>query len=68
MHFPSFSALLQMGGYAFYVWLAYGITLAAMLCLILSTFFTKKKIYREIQKKRSREQRMKKAQKMENTL
>jgi len=35
MHFASFSDFLAMGGYAFYVWLSFGLTLV---CLSVSSF------------------------------
>lgn len=68
MHFSSFYEFLQMGGYAFYVWLAYAITFGGMLWIVLSAYFMRGKLCREIQNKAAREQRMKQAQQRENTL
>lgn len=33
--FESFSDFLQMNGYAFYVWLSYGLTLACVIALLI---------------------------------
>lgn len=68
MHFSSFYELLQMGGYAFYVWLAYSITFGSMIWIVLSAGFMRRKLFREIKNKAVREQRMKHAPKRENTL
>lgn len=68
MHFSSFNDFLQMGGYAFYVWLSYGITFGTMLWIVLSANFTRRKLFRDIKSKVAREERMKQAKKRENTL
>ncbi len=43
MHFDSMSAFLAMGGYAAYVWSAFGITAGAMIALIIGYHRTHKK-------------------------
>ncbi|KKA44412.1 MULTISPECIES: heme exporter protein CcmD [unclassified Salinivibrio] len=68
MHFESFSAFLAMGGYAAYVWSAFGITAAAMLALILGYRWTHKKRLQAVKQQIAREQRIKDAQALENTL
>ena len=68
MHFSSFSAFLDMGGYAAYVWSSFAITFFAMFWVVFSSHLTRRKLYREIKNKVAREQRIEKAQKMENTL
>ncbi|KXF81330.1 heme exporter protein CcmD [Enterovibrio coralii] len=68
MHFSSISEFLAMGGYSAYVWSAFAITFIAMLWLVVSAHFTRRKLFREIKNKVAREQRIKKAEKMENTL
>ncbi|WP_407331044.1 heme exporter protein CcmD [Enterovibrio sp. 27052020O] len=68
MHFSSFSAFLDMGGYAAYVWSSFAITFFAMFWVVFSAHLTRRKLYREIKNKVAREQRIEKAQKMENTL
>ena len=68
MYFDSFSDFLNMGGYAFYVWTAYGLSFAALLWLTLASLRTRAKLMREIKNKIAREARIEKASKMENTL
>ena len=36
MHFASFSDFMAMGGYAFYVWLSFGLTLICLVGIIIS--------------------------------
>lgn len=59
MQFDSISAFFNMGGYAFYVWLSYGITFAALAMLMLVSLRKKHTVLREIAKQASREQRLK---------
>ncbi|PKF51752.1 heme exporter protein CcmD [Enterovibrio nigricans] len=68
MHFSSFPEFLAMGGYGSYVWWAFGITLVSMLWLVVSALLTRRKLFQEIKNKVAREQRIKKAENMENTL
>ncbi|WEM41593.1 heme exporter protein CcmD [Photobacterium sp. DA100] len=68
MHFDSFSDFLAMGGYASFVWSAYGISFAALLWLIVSSLNTKRRLAAEIKNKIAREKRIKEAEKLENTL
>ncbi|MGF1737332.1 heme exporter protein CcmD [Photobacterium satsumensis] len=68
MHFDSFSDFLAMGGYAQYVWSAYGISFAALLWLMISSLTTKRRLAAEIKNKIAREKRIKEAEKLENTL
>ncbi|MEZ8029514.1 heme exporter protein CcmD [Enterovibrio norvegicus] len=68
MHFTSFSAFLDMGGYAVYVWSSFGITFGALLWLVISAHLTRRKLFNDIKNRAAREQRIKNAQNMENTL
>ncbi|MFD2180227.1 heme exporter protein CcmD [Veronia pacifica] len=68
MYFDSFSDFLAMGGYAPYVWSAFGITVLAMVGLIMTSALTHRKLLREIKNNLAREQRMKKAKELESTL
>ncbi|CZF80239.1 Heme exporter protein D (CcmD) [Grimontia celer] len=68
MHFDSFSEFLAMGGYAGYVWGAFAITFIALAWVALAAHFARRKLFKEIKNKVAREQRIKNAQKMENTL
>lgn len=68
MKFDSWSAFWAMGGYGFYVWLSFAVTLLALLGLVAVTTTTKKRLLREVKQKQARVARRKAAQKLENTL
>jgi heme exporter protein D len=59
MQFDSIDAFIHMGGYGFYVWLAYGVTLFSLAALIILSTRQKNKVLAEIAKKIHREQRLK---------
>ncbi|WP_421195009.1 heme exporter protein CcmD [Aeromonas enteropelogenes] len=68
MHFASFSDFLAMGGYAFYVWLSFGLTLLCLIGIVISTRMKTRSLLGELRSKQAREARRKAAQQMENTL
>lgn len=68
MHFASFSDFLAMGGYAFYVWLSFGLTLLSLVGIVISTRMKTRSLLGELRSKQAREARRKAAQQMENTL
>ncbi|MGN4983215.1 heme exporter protein CcmD [Aeromonas dhakensis] len=68
MHFASFSDFLAMGGYAFYVWLSFGLTLLCLVGIVISTRMKTRSLLGELRSKQAREDRRKAAQQMENTL
>ena len=68
MHFASFSDFMAMGGYAFYVWLSFGLTLVCLVGIIISTRMKTRSLLGELRNKQAREARRKAAQQMENTL
>ncbi|MCV3282665.1 heme exporter protein CcmD [Aeromonas veronii] len=68
MHFASFSDFFAMGGYAFYVWLSFGLTLVCLVGIIISTRMKTRSLLAELRSKQAREARRKAAQQMENTL
>ncbi|MEH8117890.1 heme exporter protein CcmD [Aeromonas allosaccharophila] len=68
MHFASFSDFMAMGGYAFYVWLSFGLTLISLIGIIVSTRMKTRSLLNELRSKQAREERRKAAQQMENTL
>jgi heme exporter protein D len=59
MQFDSINDFMQMGGYAFYVWLSYGITFGALAMLMLISVRKKHTVLRAIAKQANREQRLK---------
>ncbi|MEZ9200496.1 MULTISPECIES: heme exporter protein CcmD [unclassified Shewanella] len=59
MQFDSISEFFNMGGYAFYVWLAYGVTFFSLGTLVVLSVRQKRKVLVEIAKKIQREERLK---------
>ncbi|MDE1221257.1 heme exporter protein CcmD [Vibrio aestuarianus] len=68
MHFDSFSDFLAMGGYAGYVWSAFGITFLSMLILLAVSMKRGKTLLQDVQAKVDRQARIDAAKHMENTL
>ena len=68
MAFSSFSDFIAMGGYSFYVWLAYGISMISIIFLIVHTVMTRQKIFKCIEQRLLREQRIKAAENREDIL
>lgn len=50
MQFESFTDFINMGGYAFYVWLAYGVTATSLATLIILSTRQKGKVLTEDRK------------------
>lgn len=61
MFFQSWSDFFNMGGYGFYVWLSYGISLLAILALILNSYKGKNAILHDVKREQAREARLKAA-------
>ncbi|MCL1115341.1 MULTISPECIES: heme exporter protein CcmD [Shewanella] len=59
MQFESINDFLNMGGYAFYVWLAYGVTFTSLTMLIILSARRKRKVLTEIASKMAREEKLK---------
>ncbi|MGF1762846.1 heme exporter protein CcmD [Aliivibrio kagoshimensis] len=68
MHFDTLSDFFAMGGYALYVWGAFGATALALLWILVSSLLTKNRLLKEISQKIAREKRIQDAQNLENTL
>ncbi|MDG2961004.1 heme exporter protein CcmD [Bisgaard Taxon 10/6] len=58
MFFQSWSDFFNMGGYGFYVWLSYGVSMAAIVGLIVQSYRGKKTILAEVKRELAREQRL----------
>ncbi|GBL04203.1 heme exporter protein CcmD [Glaciecola sp. KUL10] len=52
--FDSFSAFLNMGGYGFFVWLAFGITALSMLLITAHSLFVKQQIRKTVAQEQAR--------------
>ncbi len=61
MQFDNLADFLNMGGYAFYVWLSFGVSGALLLLLILSTKLSHKSVKTDIARQIKREEKLKKA-------
>lgn len=57
MHFSSWSEFFHMGGYALYVWLAYGVTLVVLSLLVLAAWRRQRLLRRAMSRRRRLEQR-----------
>lgn len=68
MAFNSLADFFAMGGYGFYVWLAYGISFLGLFVLIINTLVKRKKILKAVNQRIAREERIKKAKNREGTL
>ncbi|WP_318435297.1 heme exporter protein CcmD [Photobacterium leiognathi] len=68
MHFDSMSDFFAMGGYAAYVWSSFCISFIAMLWILFSSMATQRRLLGDIKNKMAREERIKEAKKLENTL
>ncbi|MGL5031149.1 MAG: heme exporter protein CcmD [Aeromonas sp.] len=68
MYFASLSDFLAMGGYGFYVWLSFGLTLVCLVGILFSTRMKTRSLLRELRTKQAQEARRKAALQMENSL
>lgn len=58
MFFETWSDFFQMGGYGFYVWLAFGISFISIGILIIQSVQQKKAIFKAVLREQQREQRL----------
>ncbi|KGQ69447.1 hypothetical protein A1D23_07815 [Chelonobacter oris] len=56
--FQTWHDFFNMGGYGFYVWLCYAVTIVALLILIIASIGEKKQILKWVAKERQRQQRL----------
>ncbi|MFB0980422.1 MAG: heme exporter protein CcmD [Alteromonadaceae bacterium] len=61
MQFDSISAFLDMGGYAFFVWLSYGVSTFLLAALVYSSHNNHKKVKNKIAQRLQREIKLRKA-------
>lgn len=59
--FSSWHDFFQMGGYAFYVWLAVSLTLLSLLLLIGHTCWQRRCLLKDVRQRQSRERRIRAA-------
>lgn len=63
MHFESWSDFWNMGGYAFYVWLAFSVTIGAMLLLVIESKLERKKLKSQVLSEAARKERIRRTTK-----
>ena len=68
MAFTSLSDFIAMGGYSFYVWLAYGVSFLSVILLITNSIVKRKKIFHQVEQRIQREQRIKADENREDIL
>lgn len=68
MFFNSWSDFLNMGGYGFYIWLSYGLSLLIITGLIVQSLRGKQSVFTEIRKEKQRITRMQKMRSKGNNL
>ena len=61
MQFESFADFLNMGGYAFYVWLSFGVTFLAMAIIAIQSFIKHRNLLRQVVVEQERKARIKQA-------
>jgi len=66
MQFDSINAFLNMGGYAFYVWLSYGVSAFFLIALLLSSKANNQKTIKKIAQRQKRELKLRQAAKLQN--
>ena len=57
MYFSNWNEFFAMGGYAFYVWCAYGLTLTVLGGVLLAPLLRYRQLQRELTRRRRLEQR-----------
>jgi heme exporter protein D len=65
MQFDNISAFLNMGGYAFYVWLSYGVSAFLIVILVLSSKANNRKVIKKIAQRQKRELKLRQAAKLQ---
>ncbi|MCQ9123202.1 heme exporter protein CcmD [Rodentibacter caecimuris] len=63
MFFQTWSDFFDMGGYGFYVWLSYGISLVAIVALIIQSLKQRKTILKNVLRETQREMCLQQANK-----
>ena len=69
MQFESLADFINMGGYAFYVWLSFGVTFLAMGIIVIQSFIKHSNLLKQVVVEQERKARIKKArqQQQDNT-
>ena len=68
MFFQSWSDLIHMGGYGFYVWLSYGLSVLLIMALVIQSLMGKSAVLKSVKREQQRESRLQQVQKKGETL
>ena len=68
MFFQTWNDFFNMGGYGFYVWLSYGISLVAIVALVVQTIKQHKTVLQSVLREAQREVRLQRADNKGDTL
>ena len=68
MFFQTWNDFFNMGGYGFYVWLSYGISLVATVALIIQTIKQPRTVLQSVLREAQREVRLQQADNKGDTL
>ena len=68
MFFQTWNDFFNMGGYGFYVWLSYGISLVAIVALIVQSIKQHKTVLQSVLREAQREVRLQQADNKGDTL
>lgn len=68
MFFQTWNDFFNMGGYGFYVWLSYGISLVAIVALLVQTIKQHKTVLQSVLREVQREVRLQQADNKGDTL
>lgn len=60
MFFETWQDFFNMGGYGFYVWLAYAISFVAVVVLVIQSVQERKKVLKEVLREQQRQARLQK--------
>ncbi len=66
MQFDSINAFLDMGGYGFYVWLSFGFGALCILGLVIQSHTQNKAAKSDVLKRMVREEKLKRAEQLNN--
>ncbi|WJG08588.1 heme exporter protein CcmD [Aliiglaciecola sp. LCG003] len=58
IQFESWQAFWHMGGYGFFVWLSFGVTLASILLLVAESYWAKKQLVKAVTAQLARKKRI----------
>lgn len=61
MQFDSWQSFWEMGGYGFFVWLSFGVTMLCMLGIVVESWWAKKYIVKQLIAQKARQQRIHKS-------